>query len=140
MTRDLDILPDLHVTPTVTQVFMFSAATWNRHHIHFSRDAALSEGHPQVAIQRALLGSLMARQVTTWLGDKGFIRRISWKVVRSAYPGAPLTCTGVISNGLPELNSEITCELQIVDSLRAVIATGTAVVSWTPPNDQGRFR
>jgi hypothetical protein len=37
------VLPELTITPTHMQIFMFSAATWNRHHIHYSRDAAIRE-------------------------------------------------------------------------------------------------
>jgi hydroxyacyl-ACP dehydratase HTD2-like protein with hotdog domain len=46
-------IPALVVTPDHTQIFMFSAATWNRHHIHYSKDAALAEGLPDVVAARA---------------------------------------------------------------------------------------
>ena len=38
------VLPELRVLPTPMQIFMFSAITWNRHHIHYSADAARAEG------------------------------------------------------------------------------------------------
>ena len=91
------VLPELVVEPTVSQVFMFSAATWNRHHIHYSRDAAVREGHADIVVQRALLGNVFARHVQGWLGPAGSIRRLAWKVVASATPGQVLRCNGVVS-------------------------------------------
>ena len=68
------ILPELVVTPTHSQIFMFSAATWNRHHIHYSRDAAIAEGLPDVVVQRALIGNYFVRLLTNWMGDAGEIK------------------------------------------------------------------
>ena len=65
-------IPELTVCPDYVQVFMFSAITWNRHHIHYSKDAALSEGLPDVVVQRALIGNFLARLITNWVGDSGF--------------------------------------------------------------------
>lgn len=91
------VLPELVVEPTAAQVFMFSAATWNRHHIHYSRDAAVREGHADIVLQRALLGNLFARHAQAWLGTAGSVRRLAWKVVASALPGQALRCNGVVS-------------------------------------------
>ena len=91
------VLPELVVEPTPAQAFMFSAATWNRHHIHYSRDAAVREGHADIVLQRALLGNVFARHVGAWLGTAGSVRRLAWKVVSSALPGQALRCNGVIS-------------------------------------------
>lgn len=91
------VLPEFVIEPTPAQVFMFSAATWNRHHIHYSRDAAVREGHTDIVLQRALLGNVFARHAGAWLGTAGSIQRLGWRVVSSALPGQPLRCNGVIS-------------------------------------------
>jgi hydroxyacyl-ACP dehydratase HTD2-like protein with hotdog domain len=91
------VLPELVVEPTAAQVFMFSAATWNRHHIHYSRDAAVREGHADIVVQRALLGNVFARHVQAWLGAGGSVQRLAWKLGASALPGQPLRCNGVVS-------------------------------------------
>ncbi|MFN0064037.1 MAG: hypothetical protein ACKVPX_16135 [Myxococcaceae bacterium] len=87
-------LPELVVTPTAAQVFMFSAVTWNRHHIHFDKDAALAEGHSGVVVQRALLGNFLVRMLQGFLGGQGEIREIQWRVQSSAYPNDTLRCGG----------------------------------------------
>ena len=85
-------LPDLVVTPTREQIFMFSAITWNRHKIHYSDSYAQSEGHRDIVVQRGLLGNFLARQIGNWLPSHGSIRRLSWRVIESAYPDEPIIC------------------------------------------------
>jgi hydroxyacyl-ACP dehydratase HTD2-like protein with hotdog domain len=120
-------LPELVVTPDHTQIFMFSAATWNRHHIHYSKDAALAEGLPDVVVQRALIGNFFARLLTDALGDAGDIRELSWKVSASAVPGKALRIQGdALSQSAPAGHREIDCELRIGDADGRAIASGRA--------------
>lgn len=120
-------IPELVVTPTRMQLFMFSAATWNRHHIHYSRDGAMAEGLPDVVVHRALLGNFLARMLTDWLGEAGQIRGLSWKVQHSALPDHPLRCQGevtALSNaGTLRL---ATCALRILNPGGQAVATGGA--------------
>jgi hydroxyacyl-ACP dehydratase HTD2-like protein with hotdog domain len=122
-------IPELQVTPTPGQIFMFSAITWNRHHIHFSKDAALAEGHADIVVQRALLGNFMARHLGNWLGSGGQIVRLSWKVQKSALPGNLLRCQGTATaNGQAGERRQLQCTLRIVDHTEAVVASGAATV------------
>jgi len=122
-------IPELEITPDAMQIFMFSAVTWNRHHIHYSKDAALAEGHQDIVVQRALIGNFLARLLTDWLGDSGEIRELSWKVVHSALPGKKLRCQGVVT-GESRLGSRriLSCDLKIVGAEQQTIATGAARV------------
>lgn len=92
---DIDLplaLPDLVETPSREQIFMFSAVTWNRHKIHYSDVHAKSEGHRDIVVQRGLLGNFLARQIGSWLPEKGHIRQLNWRVIDSAYPNEKLVC------------------------------------------------
>lgn len=90
-------IPSLTVVPTHMQLFMYSAITWNRHHVHYSKDAAQAEGLPDVVVHRGLMGNFLARMLGEWLGENGCITELSWKVLRSATPGQALSCEGVIT-------------------------------------------
>lgn len=91
------VVPDQVFMPSLMQVFMFSAVTWNRHHIHYSREAAQREGHQDVVVQRALLGNYFAQHLQRWMGPQGQIQALQWRVRRSAYPGQALRCRGFIT-------------------------------------------
>lgn len=120
-------LPELVLVPTHTQIFMFSAATWNRHHIHYSKDAAIAEGLPDVVVQRALIGNYFARLLTDALGDAGEVRQLSWKVSASAVPGKALHMQGdAVALAGDAAHRELACELRISDADGRAIATGTA--------------
>jgi len=120
-------LPELVLTPTHTQIFMFSAATWNRHHIHYSKDAALAEGLPDVVVQRALIGNFFARLLTNALGDAGTVHELAWKVSASALPGQTLRVQGeVVARSGDGAHREAACELRISDADQRAIAAGTA--------------
>ena len=92
------VLPELRVLPTPMQLFMFSAVTWNRHHIHYSADGARAEGHPDVVVQRTLIGNYFARHAGAWLGPAGRIGRLCWRVTGAAVPHQWLRCNGVVQD------------------------------------------
>lgn len=123
-------LPQLVVTPDAAQIFMFSAVTWNRHHIHYNRDAAVRDGLPDVAVQRGLLGNYFARLLTQWTGPAAHVRELSWKVQRSAFPGQPLRVQGEAVER-DQLDGQIClrCTLTMLNDSGHVVASGAAVLA-----------
>jgi hydroxyacyl-ACP dehydratase HTD2-like protein with hotdog domain len=119
--------PELEVVPDHMGIFMFSAITWNRHHVHYSKDAAVAEGLPDVVVQRALLGNYLARAVGDWAGDEADVRELSWKVRSSATPNARLRCQGsVTAVEVSEGATFADCELVIVNDDDGLVAGGSA--------------
>lgn len=122
-------LPELVVTPTPMQVFMFSAVTWNRHHIHYSRDAAVREGLPDIVVQRALIGNYLSRLLANWMGQTSELVELSWKMLSSAVPDHLLRCNGAIVDSEPAGPARLLrCELRIADETGKTIAEGNATI------------
>ena len=115
--------------PDLKQVFMFSAATWNRHAIHYSRESARREGLPDVVVQRALIGNFLAQFLEQWVLDQGEVERLEWKVVHSAIPGDTLTCSGKVRS--ISAGERIECDLEMVNQTGDVIARGSGTVRLT---------
>ena len=125
-------IPELIVCPDRTQVFMFSAITWNRHLIHYSKDAAISEGLPDIVVQRALIGNFLARLITDWVGDSAELRRLAWKVTRSALPGRDIVCRGKIKERMDSDGDKcLICEVTAYNENDELIASGDATVVFT---------
>lgn len=125
-------IPELTVRPDHMQVFMFSAATWNRHHIHYSKDAAVSEGLPDIVVQRGLIGNLLARLITGWIGDSAELCKLTWKVTRSALPGKDIICRGKVKQKKEAADQKyLTCEVTASNEKHEVIASGDATVVFT---------
>ena len=124
-------IPELTVCPDNTQVFMFSAVTWNRHHIHYSKDAAVNEGLPDVVVQRALIGNFLARLITDWIGDSAELRKLAWKVTRSALPGRDIVCRGRIKDKIDSEDEKcIICGVTASNGNDELIASGAATVAF----------
>ncbi len=93
-----DDIPPLIVTVNQTQMFFFSAATYNGHRIHYDKDWATAvEGYDDVLVQGPLQSALLARALTDWIGGRGRLVRFSVQNRAVAYPGEELTFGGVVT-------------------------------------------
>jgi hydroxyacyl-ACP dehydratase HTD2-like protein with hotdog domain len=127
-------IPSISVVPDLKQIFMFSAATWNRHQIHYCPEAAVREGLPGVVVQRGLLGDFLARLLTEWVGDEADIRRLKWRVLRNALPGQTLRCEGEVVAERAENGARyLDCEIRTLNGDGELVAAGTAVVELRRP-------
>ena len=68
------------------QLFLYSAATHNPHRIHYDRDYAVTEGHPDIIVHGPLQGAWLSQYVTDWAGPRGRMLTLTWQNRRSALP------------------------------------------------------
>ncbi|MGY1812080.1 hypothetical protein [Blastococcus sp. SYSU D00820] len=93
-----DELPALVVTVDETQMFLFSAATYNAHRIHYDKAWARDvEGYDDVLVQGPLQSALLARAVTDWIGGDGRLVTYSAQNRAVALPGQELTFGGRVT-------------------------------------------
>jgi hydroxyacyl-ACP dehydratase HTD2-like protein with hotdog domain len=93
-----DELPELTVTVDETQMFFFSAATYNGHRIHYDKDwAREKEGYDDILVQGPLQAALLARAITDWIGGRGRLVGYSVRNRGVAFPGQPLTFGGTVT-------------------------------------------
>lgn len=81
-----DELPVVIRNASRVQLFLYSAATWNPHRIHYDADYARFEGHPDVIVHGPLQGAWLSQYVTDWAGPAGRIVGLSWQNRASALP------------------------------------------------------
>lgn len=93
-----DTLPPLPVTVDETQLFFFSAATYNGHRIHYDKGWAQGkEGYDDVLVQGPLQAALLARAVTDWIGPAGRLVTYSAQNRAVAFPGQELVFGGTVT-------------------------------------------
>lgn len=90
-------IPALNVTVDETQLFFFSAATYNGHRIHYDKQWAHEEGYDDVLVQGPLQAALLARAIGDWIGGRGRLVSFSVQNRAVAYPGESLQFGGVIT-------------------------------------------
>jgi hydroxyacyl-ACP dehydratase HTD2-like protein with hotdog domain len=88
----------LTVTVNETQMFFFSAATYNGHRIHYDKDFARHvEGYDNVLVHGPLQAALLSRALTDWIGGDGRLVAFSVQNRAIAHPGQELTFGGVVT-------------------------------------------
>jgi hydroxyacyl-ACP dehydratase HTD2-like protein with hotdog domain len=88
----------LTVTVNETQMFFFSAATYNGHRIHYDKDFARDvEGYDNVLVHGPLQAALLSRALTDWIGGDGRLVAFSVQNRAVAHPGQELTLGGVVT-------------------------------------------
>lgn len=93
-----DVLPTLSVTVDETQMFFFSAATYNGHRIHYDKEWARDvEGYDNVLVQGPLQAAVLARAVTDWIGGRGRLVEYSVQNRAVAFPGEQLSFGGMVT-------------------------------------------
>ncbi len=99
--EDVDVgeqIPALTVTVDETQLFFFSAATYNGHRIHYDKQWARSvEGYDDVLVHGPLQAALLARAIGDWIGGRGRLVSFSVQNRAIAYPGEQLTFGGAVT-------------------------------------------
>jgi hydroxyacyl-ACP dehydratase HTD2-like protein with hotdog domain len=121
-------LPTRAHTATNVSLFMYNAAVWNPHRIHY--DAAYTtevEKHPGIVIDGPLQGDWLSQCVLNWLGDDGRLARFAYSNRRAAYLGETLVTGGTIS-ALDASERSAELELRVTNERGEVTTPGSATV------------
>jgi acyl dehydratase len=116
---------------SITQVFRYSAATWNTHRIHYDKEYAIKEGYPDVLVQSHLHGALLTKYCTDWAGREGRLVDLSLRVRRFAVAGESLTIQGTVREVRAGDNGRALVDLDLVetrDSDAETCVEGTATI------------
>lgn len=96
--KEGDTIPELVVTVDETQMFFFSAATYNGHRIHYDKAWARDvEGYDDVLVHGPLQAALLARALTDWIGGRGRLLDYSVQNRAVALPGQELRFGGHVT-------------------------------------------
>lgn len=119
-----DLPPDTR-NASRAQLFLYSAATHNPHRIHYDRDYALTEGHPDIIVHGPLQGAWLSQYVTDWAGPRGRMLTLTWQNRRSALPEHDYTFRGTVQ----AVDGDVVhLEVWAEDGDGSVLMPGTATV------------
>lgn len=129
-----DSLPPLEKHVDSIQLFRYSAITWNPHRIHYDREHAEREGHPDILVQAHFHGAVLQELLLDWVGPDYQLRELSWRNVDRATVEHPLHAGGTVTER-SEDPDVITCEVW-TKSAGNTCAEGTATVEATEVVDR----
>ena len=123
-----DVLPGRHYHPDNVQLFLYNAALWNAHRIHFDHPYATGvEAYSGLVIAGPLLGDWLTQCVLEWLGDDGRLTSIDYSNRKASIIGETLRSGGTATAVDPS-RREATLEVFIRNEADEVITPGTATV------------
>ena len=121
-------LPGREHRPDEVDLFLYNAALWNAHRIHYDQAYATSvEGYPGLVVPGPQLGDWLTQVVLEWLGDDGLLVEFAYSNRQAAYLGETLHAGGRVSR-IDRERSEVALELEIRNQRDEVITPGSAVV------------
>ncbi len=124
-----DALPEREFTPDNVQLFLYNAALWNAHRIHYDEPYATGvEGYPGVVIDGPLMGDWLTQCVVNWLGDDGRMTGIEYSNRTAAYLGETLTSGGTVVS-VDADSGDVELEIFIKNEADDVITPGKATVN-----------
>jgi 3-methylfumaryl-CoA hydratase len=121
-----DALPERELTPDNVQLFLYNAALWNAHRIHFDEPYTREvEGYPGLVIAGPMLGDWLNQCVEEWLGDQGRLVSIEYSNRAATYIGETLTSGGTVIEVDPASGS-VRVEVFIKNAAGEVVTPGVA--------------
>jgi hydroxyacyl-ACP dehydratase HTD2-like protein with hotdog domain len=123
-----DLLPERQFRPDNVQLFLYNAALWNAHRIHYDHPYATElEGYPGLVIAGPLLGDWLSQSVIEWLGEDGKLVSIEYSNRKASYIGEILRSGGKVISSEQDAGT-VELELHIKNQANEVITPGVAVV------------
>lgn len=121
-------LPGREYRPDNVQLFLYNAALWNAHRIHFDYPYATEvEGYPGLVLAGPLLGDWLHQCVEEWLGESGNLVSMQYSNRVASYVGETLSSGGSVTR-CDSTNDEVEIDVFIKNEAGSVVAPGTAIV------------
>ncbi|MGI9324823.1 MAG: hypothetical protein ACR2PZ_06355 [Pseudomonadales bacterium] len=116
-----------HVATNVS-LFLYNAAVWNPHRIHYDETYTKEvEQHPGIVIDGPLQGDWLSQVALNWVADQGQVVRFSYSNRRASYLGETLYSGGAVAAiDMPKRTIEL--ELFIKNEAGEIITPGEASV------------
>ena len=121
-----DALPERTHRPTNVSLFLYNAAVWNAHRIHYDEQYTTKvEGHPAVVIDGPLQGDWLTQVVDEWLDGEGRMVEFEYSNRLAAMLDETLTAGGTVS---AIKDGSVVVDLFVRNEDGRVITPGRAVV------------
>jgi 3-methylfumaryl-CoA hydratase len=123
-----DALPGREYVTDTIQQFLYNAALWNAHRIHFDHPYATgTEAYPGLVVAGPLMGDWLTQCVLEWLGDDGRLASIEYSNRQAAFVGDVLRSGGKVLASDPA-SGAVELELYVRNEADETIVPGKATV------------
>ena len=118
---------ELAVTPTLIADQVSGSQDYNL--MHHDGDFARSQGAPDMYLNTGFIEAMLSRLITDWMGDDGWLEKMSIQMRRFNIFGDKLTVKGkVIAKEIQEGTHLIQCEIWVENDREGISVPGKATV------------
>jgi hydroxyacyl-ACP dehydratase HTD2-like protein with hotdog domain len=127
-----DALPERRRETDIVQSFLYNAALWNAHRIHYERDyATQAEGYAGLVVPGPLLGDWLGQAAEEFAGEGGRVVRLGYSNRLACLVGESVTVGGALAS-VDGAAREVELELWVKNERGDVITPGSARVRLAP--------
>jgi acyl dehydratase len=128
-----DELPPITLDITTKRLFLQASGSQDWYPVHFDPEFARKAGHEDVFMNTGFVQAALVRLITDWMGDAGFLKRLSFEMRRQHRPGDTMTCRGrVVSTSIREGAHCVDLEIWAENEREGVTTPATATVILPP--------
>jgi hydroxyacyl-ACP dehydratase HTD2-like protein with hotdog domain len=124
-----DALPERAHEASNVSLFLYNAAVWNAHRIHYDeRYTTEVEKHPGVVIDGPLQGDWLSQSVVNWIGEEGTLVDFEYSNRRASIIGDTLVAGGSVK---AIEGNEVTLDLFLRNEAGDITTPGSATVRFS---------
>lgn len=86
---------ELEITPR--RVFLQISGSQDWYPLHHDPAFARKAGHEEIFMNTGFMQAALVRVITDWMGDAGFLRKLSFEMRRQQRPGDTMVCKGRVT-------------------------------------------
>ena len=126
-----DELPVMRKRAGEAELFLYSAASFNPHRIHYDRAYANYEGQQDIVVHGPLQGSWLTQFITDWAGPRARLLSVEWQHRASAFVDEELSFSGSVIS-VDKVNGSVELEIYERKQDGSVLMPAKATVKLGP--------
>lgn len=123
-------IPSVVRKVNLLNLMKYAAATWNFFLIHIDKEFANKQGFKDVNIAASYFGASLAKMITDWMGNRGRLKKLSYRVIIMCFAGDTLICKGKVIKKYREAGYNLVdCDIWVENQDGVKVAPASATVS-----------
>jgi acyl dehydratase len=121
-------VPSLARKVSLLNLIKYAAASWEFFLVHIDKEFARKQGFKDVIIPAAYFGASLAKMISDWMGNRGRLKKLSYKVTVMCFVGDTLICKGKVIKKYREAGHNLVdCDIWVEnqDGVKMVPASAT---------------
>lgn len=119
----------LEKEPTTQQLVKYAGASGDFYQIHYDKDFALKNNLPGVILHGALKNAFMGQLMTDFVGELGWLKKLSVQYRGMDQPGSKVVCKGRVAKKYVDSgNHLVDCEIWLENAKGETTTPGSATV------------